>query len=297
MPFAVSMIWREPTDCWFCYFFCNRLFLFNTKGFTKKNKSKIVYPSCQSALKLVPHGTDIPIPKAPSSEVFECPKSSSEPDSSSEATSSDLELVAASSNTPVFINQSMLIDLVRDLALPKFKAEILGSRFKQWSLLEQETKISEFRHRNEKLSSFFDSYDGLCFCNDVDGLIMELGYKHRCNEWRLFIDSSKASLKAMLLHNGNSHPSIPVAHAVQLKETYETMRMLLDALRYPKYSWKICGDLRVISLILGLQLGYTKYMCFCASGIVEMTVTILVKCSGNHEKHLLQADLMSSMCH
>ena len=97
-------------------------------------------------------------------------------------------------------------------------------------------------------------------------------------------------------HNGNIYPSIPVAHAVQLKETYETIKLLLDALQYPKYSWNIYGDLKVISLILGLQLGYTKYMCFCASGIVEMTVTILVKCSWNHEKHLLQADLMLSMC-
>ena len=115
MPFAAPMIWREPTDhvtdCYFC--------LTNIKGFSKKkNKSKNVYPSCQSALKPVPHGTDIPIPKAPS-EVFERPESLSEADSSNDATSSDFELVAASSSTPVFVNQNMLNNLVRDLALPK----------------------------------------------------------------------------------------------------------------------------------------------------------------------------------
>ena len=179
-------------------------------------------------MKPVPHSTNIPIPKAPSLEVFERQESSSQPDSSSETTLSDFELVAASSNTPVFINQSMLN-----------KAEILMSRLKQWNLLEQETKISEFRHRNEKLSSFFDFYNGLCFCNDVDGLMMKLGYEYRCDEWRLFIDSSKASPNAVLLHNSNIHPSIPVAHAVQLKETYETMKLLLDALQYSKYSWEI----------------------------------------------------------
>ena len=103
----------------------------------------------------------------------------------------------------------MLNDLVRDLALPKYKAEILWSHLKRWNLLEQNTKISEFRHRNEKIRSFFDSYNSLCFCNDVDGLMMELEYEHKCDKWRLFIDSSKASLKAMLLHNGNIHPSIP----------------------------------------------------------------------------------------
>ena len=132
MPFAIPRIWREPTDhvtdCYFC--------LTNIKGFPKKNKPKIVYPSCQSALKPVPHSTDIPIPKVPFREVFERPESSSEADSSNEATSSDFELVAASSNTPVFIYQSMLSNLVRDRALPKYKAEILGSRLKQWNLLE-----------------------------------------------------------------------------------------------------------------------------------------------------------------
>ena len=74
------------------------------KDFLKK-KWKIVYPSCQSSLKPVPHGIDIPISKAPSPEVFKRPESSSEPDSSSEATASDLELLAAISNIPVFINQ------------------------------------------------------------------------------------------------------------------------------------------------------------------------------------------------
>ena len=42
----------------------------------------------------------------------------------------------------------------------------------------------------------------------------ELGLEHDPDEWRLFIDSSKASLKAVLLHNVNQNPSVPVAHAV-----------------------------------------------------------------------------------
>ena len=159
----------------------------------------------------------------------------------------------------------MLNNLVRNLALPKYKPGIFGSRLKQWNLLKQETKISEFtslHHCNEKLSSFFDCYNGLCFCNNVDGLMMELGYEHRSDERRLFIDWSKASLKVVLLYNSDNCPSIPVAHAVQLKKTNETMKLLLDALQYPRYSWKICGDLKVISLVLGLQLGYTISMCF-----------------------------------
>ena len=58
------MIWREPTnhytDCYFC--------LTNIAGFSKKNKSKIVYPDCPSAIKPVTHAAErIPIPEPPSS--------------------------------------------------------------------------------------------------------------------------------------------------------------------------------------------------------------------------------------
>ena len=48
--------------------------------------------------------------------------------------------------------------------------------------------------------------------------------KHDLQEWRLFIDCSKLSLKAVLLHNGNQHPTIPIRHAVYIKETYEILK-------------------------------------------------------------------------
>ena len=67
------------------------------------------------------------------------------------------------------------------------------------------------------------------FCYDVDGLRNALGIKYDLQEWHLvFIDSSKLGLKAMLLHNGNQHPSIPVRHAVHMKETYENLKQLLN---------------------------------------------------------------------
>jgi len=89
-----------------------------------------------------------------------------------------------------------------------------------------------------------------------------LGIKHDPQEWRQFIDSSKLSLKAVLLHNGNQHPSIPVGHAVHMNETYENQKQLLNKLEYSKYGWHICGDLKAVVLLMGLQLGYTKYCCF-----------------------------------
>ena len=61
MPFSVRMVWREPknhfNDCYFC--------MTNIVGFTKKNKSKITYPNCESARKPVPQDEANPPPVPP----------------------------------------------------------------------------------------------------------------------------------------------------------------------------------------------------------------------------------------
>ena len=40
------------------------------------------------------------------------------------------------------------------------------------------------------------------------------------------------------------------------------MKILMEAINYDKFKWKICGDLKVIALLLGLQQGFTKYCCY-----------------------------------
>jgi len=40
------------------------------------------------------------------------------------------------------------------------------------------------------------------------------------------------------------------------------MKILMEAINYDKFKWQICGDLKVIALLLGLQQGFTKYWCF-----------------------------------
>ena len=80
--------------------------------------------------------------------------------------------------------------------------------------------------------------------------------------WRLFIDFSKTRLKAVLLHNSNALASLPLAHSTKLSESYETLKLVLEKIKYHEHDWQICGDLKVIGSLLGQHRGYTKYPCF-----------------------------------
>ena len=122
--------------------------------------------------------------------------------------------------------------------------------------------ISVYRKRHKDPVHFFKMERGLVACTYIDGLMPTLNINHNSLDWRLFIDSSKLSLKAGLLHNGNTLPSIPVGHSVHNKESYENMKILMEAINYDKFKWQICGELKVIALLLGLKQGFTKYCCF-----------------------------------
>jgi len=89
-----------------------------------------------------------------------------------------------------------------------------------------------------------------------------LGHDYNPDQWRLFIDSLKVSLKVVLHHNGNRFPSVPLAHAANIKETYKRMTLLLGKIKYDEFKWKLCGDLMVVVLLLGMHLRYTKYCSF-----------------------------------
>ena len=117
-----------------------------------------------------------------------------------------------------------------------------------------------YRKTHEDLVQFFKMERGLDACTDIDGLMQALNINHNPLDWRLFIDSSKLSLKAVLLHNGNTLPSIPGGHSMH-NESHENM-ILMEGFNYDKFKWQICGDLKVIALLLGLQQGFTKYCCF-----------------------------------
>jgi len=80
-----------------------------------------------------------------------------------------------------------------------------------------------YHERNEEFKDFSSLEGGVVFCNDVCSIIEVLGHEYDTDQWRLFNDLSKVSLKVVLLHNGNRFPSIPLAHAANMKGSYESM--------------------------------------------------------------------------
>jgi len=119
-----------------------------------------------------------------------------------------------------------------------------------------------FRGRHEEFKDFLSQEDGVVFGNDICSVIEVLGHEINLDQWRLFIDSSKVSWKVVILHNGNRFHSVPLAHAANMKKSYKSMKLLLEEIKYDEFKWYLCGDLKVVALLLGLQLGYTKYWCF-----------------------------------
>ena len=97
--------------------------------------------------------------------------------------------------------------------MPEASALILSSRLKAKRMLSSDTTFAWYKHRENKYIRFFAEEHSLVYFVDVQGLIKKLGTKYNSNNWRLFIDASKSSLKAVLLHNTNQFTSIPLAHS------------------------------------------------------------------------------------
>lgn len=57
-------------------------------------------------------------------------------------------------------------------------------------------------------------------------------------------------------------PTVPVAYATDMKETYQTMEKILRLINYNKHQWQIVSDLKVLTILLGMQGGYTKHPCY-----------------------------------
>lgn len=266
--FSTPMLWRKPknhkTDCYFCS--CN------TSGYNSKNIDTIVYPKVSSVTFSVPileneesndkideqasHSQDcVSNSQGSASSSEESPRISQETD--------EEEYEVQNSTEEGKFNQDELSDLIRDLGLSKENGELLASRLKEKKCLAKGTKVSFYRDRDLPFRKYFSEENNLVYCNDVEGLVNEFeSISYKAEEWRLFMDSTTKNFKAILLNNGNKYAPIPVAHSTVLNEKYEDLKFVLEKLNYNEHQWLLCGDLKIITILLGQQSGFTKYPCF-----------------------------------
>jgi hypothetical protein len=255
MKFAIPRIWREPTDhlsnCFFCMVDPS-----NRKA--GKHAQPIQYPNIPSSIAPVPHSHELPIPSPPKKES----SSSHSRSSTSDDLSDVFQVECEEKRRPYYPKQDDLNDLIRDLGLTKSGGELLISRMKEWNLLDSSVRVTDQRMRHETFSVFFTVTNDLCYCHDIVGLFSAIGIPYNPSQWRLFIDSSNRSLKAVLLNNGNTLPSLPLAHSVHMKEEYNNVKILLDALHYHEHLWEVIGDFKMVCFFMGLQGGFTKFPCY-----------------------------------
>ena len=101
------------------------------------------------------------------------------------------------------------------------------------------------------------------YCNDVAGLLQQLGaQQYDPQDWHLFIDSSKRSLKCVFLRSGNLYRSVPLGHSTTLKEKYNENKFGLEKISYKQHQWILCVDLKMVGFLLGLQGGLHKISLF-----------------------------------
>lgn len=188
---------------------------------------------------------------------------------------------------PILMSQEEFNDHCRDLDLNVTKSELEGSRLAERNFLQDGVRITSYRtdtrfsfkFQNENInltirkqkSNEDSEEDGsneeitvtynLAFANDLQGLFQLFGIEHKPDEWRLFLDGSSKSFKAVLLHNKNLLPSVPLAYCKRLPEKYENIEYILNRIKYQQYGWEVIVDFKLINIITGLMGAASKHPC------------------------------------
>ena len=128
-------------------------------------------------------------------------------------------------------------------------------------------------YRDAEFIPFFHQDWNLVYCNNVKRDLLCLSVQdYNANFWRLFIESSKHSLKIVLMLSTNIKGSIPIRHSSTLEEKHESIKQVMKRIKYTKHNWVICLDLKMVNFLLGQQSGYTKFPCFCTCGTVKWEI-------------------------
>lgn len=264
LPFGRPMEWDDPVvhQSENCYVCMNSDVFSN--GYNSAKHRKKAYISVESAVIPLPHSDEYPVPKHPKkispTFVTSIPSASDDPITDPNYTSSEIEY-------PSLISQAHLDSIVKKLHLSQNYAEILARELKSVHVLGPGVKVTGYRHRQSQFMPYFTLSDDKqsAFCNNIEGLMNEMNIdRYEPEKWRIFIDSSKTSLKTVLLYENSTIKPVPILYAKNRTETYETMEWILRTVDYDRHQWRACCDLKVVTLLAGMQTGYTKYCCaFC----------------------------------
>jgi len=259
MRFPIPCVWREPsnhpTDCYFCMVGPSK----RRKG---KNTLSIKYADIPSSTGSVPHNTTgVPVPQPhlrDESFMTDATRTDSETEQSAAVC---VRCHVAGEKCSCLLNQEDINDLVGSFHR---QSRMLSFEFPAMGLIYWMT-VFKLAHRESDVAASRCSprlKDGLCYCRVIEGLFQATGISCNPSEWRLFIDSSSRSLKAVLLCNTNKGFSIPLAHLVHTKGEYQNVKILLCALWYDYYIWEVIGDLKMVVFLVGIQRGFTKFQCY-----------------------------------
>ena len=137
-------------------------------------------------------------------------------------------------NAPQPITEIEMVYIVAKLGLSQQKSEWLTSFLKSRKLTQQNVSATSCRQRQADFQKLYsvDEANTCTYSHDIPGLVKKLGMDYIAGDWRLFIDGSVTSLKAVLLHKKNKKPCIPLGFSTTMKETYETLGEILEKLKY-----------------------------------------------------------------
>jgi hypothetical protein len=113
---------------------------------------------------------------------------------------------------------------------------------------------------------FFPQEGSLVYCNNVDSRMEAFIQQYDPNDWILFIDSWKMGFGAVMVHNRNAYPAVPIRCAIHMKELYENVHLPVQHRQCDKYSCHLCGVTKVATLLVRLQVGDIKF-CFISVNV------------------------------
>ena len=155
---------------------------------------------------------------------------------------------------PHLVNQNLMICL--EIWIYPKTAQALGSKLKTKNLLAPGTNFFKvkapwtgdyFLHLRRYINGVFQGHQWtyqLVWCR-MQCFWLEAVY------WLFEIFPESC---VTLIGKATAPVSIPVAHSIQLLETYDNLKLLLNSMSYKTRGWLLCG-LGSYSFLLGLQAG------------------------------------------